>query len=65
MENLWLFFDLLLAEAENAVHSTLTAIVSECKTPTKPSVKTLQSHLYSKVQRIVHPITMAVQVLVD
>ena len=43
IENRWLFYDLLLAEAENAVHSTSTAIVSECKTPAKPSVKALQS----------------------
>ena len=42
MENLWLFYDLLLAEAKNAVHPTAT-IVSECKTPAKPSVKGLQS----------------------
>ena len=42
LDNVWLFFDLLLAEAEVAIHSTTTASPTEAKTPTKAAVKALQ-----------------------
>ena len=47
MANVWLFYDLLLAEAEVAVHSATVAVPGEPKTPTK-SVKALQSPLATK-----------------
>eukprot|EP00435_Cladocopium_sp_Y103_P047483 s1575_g14.t1 len=44
LENLWLFYDLLLAEAEVAVHSTSgIATAADPKTPTRPTVKAMQT----------------------
>ena len=43
LSNVWLFYDLLLAEAEVAVHSTSSATVVEPKTPSKPTVKVMQT----------------------
>ena len=43
LENLWLFYDLLLAEAGVAVHSTTcTTGASDPKTPAKPAIQTMQ-----------------------
>ena len=44
LQNLWLFYDLLLAEAEVAVHSTTcTSATPEPRTPMKPAVKAMQT----------------------
>ena len=43
VETVWLFFDLLLAEAEVAVHSGLGSSTGEPKTPPRPTVKAMQS----------------------
>ena len=42
MDSLWLFHDLLLAEAELAMHSMVATTSSDPATPTKPSVKAMQ-----------------------
>ena len=38
LDNVWLFYDLLLAEGEVAIHSSSSTTSSEPKTPTKPTV---------------------------
>ena len=44
LDNIWLFYDLLLAEGEVAIHSSSMATTAvEPKTPPKPAVKALQS----------------------
>ena len=44
ISNVWLFYDLLLAEAEVAIHSSSTTTAAEPKTPTKPTaVKVMQT----------------------
>ena len=48
LDNVWLFFDLLLAEAEVAIHSTSTASASDGKTSGKAAVKALQSSATTK-----------------
>ena len=48
LANVWLFYDLLLAEAEVAVHSTSTASTSEAKSSTKAAVKTMQGSTTTK-----------------
>ncbi|CAL1144503.1 unnamed protein product [Cladocopium goreaui] len=48
LANVWLFYDLLLAEAEVAVHSTSTASTSEAKNSTKAAVKIMQGSTTTK-----------------
>ncbi|CAL1159243.1 unnamed protein product [Cladocopium goreaui] len=48
LANVWLFYDLLLAEAEVAVHSSTTTSMTEAKTSTKAAVKAMQSPTTSK-----------------
>jgi hypothetical protein len=48
LANVWLFYDLLLAEAEVAVHSSTTTSTTEAKTSTKAAVKAMQSPTTSK-----------------